>query len=771
MRGRPFAAAAIAATVVIAAAGLCMHLRAAPPAQPPETQKFFPVAAWYGGGTARAPMLETQARSKKELWRKDVRQIKALGFNTVRAWIDWATGQPAERTYDFETLDVLLELATEEGLKLVLQVYMDSAPQWVGRKYPDSLFVSSNGQSITPESSPGYCRDHPGVRAADNAFYAALAERARQNAAFVGWDLWSEPHVINWANPTWIPNPEFCFCPHTINRFRGGLQNKYGSIANLTEAWYRRFNDWTEVQPSRMSTILSYTDYIDWKSFIVSKLGEDLRDRYEAVKRVAPATIVTSHAAGVGLFASPHHWEGQADDWTMARQVDFYGTSFYPKHSAFVDRDVPWRAALLDFTRSFGYDEGRNGFWVGELQGGFGTISVNVSPTVTTDDLRIWTWSALARGAKAINYYAWYPMSSGYESGGFGLNHLDGTTTDRAKAAGAIARVIDRNQQLFLGARPPRAELAVVYNPLGHFVGGRQRATAYGGPQGEVIGIERDSLLGVHRALFPRNVPLDYVHINHLSIEKLRQYKLVFLPYPLMLPQPSAPLFSEYVRHGGTLVAEARLGWNNERGYASDRIPGLGLWEVMGCRETAIETAPGGRTKITWDSLDLPGLAAGSVLPARWYKETLEPLSASARRVARFEDGATAAVMSTYGKGRTLMLGSYVSAAAQSTPSVEAERFFAGLLEWAGVTLPIQVTGAPIEARHLESGNDALLFLFNHGKDVARSTVRLRRDVGAYVAVDVTDGRPIAIESAGGSVVIGIELQPAAVQVLRITPR
>ena len=146
--------------------------------------------------------------------------------------------------------------------------------------------------------------------------------------------------------------------------------------------------NWDQVEPSRMSTILSYTDYIDWKTFIVDKLGEDLRDRYQAVKQVAPSTIVTSHAAGVGLFASPHHWEGQADDWTMAGQVDFYGTSFYPKHSAFVDRDVPWRAALLDFTRSFGYDEGRQGFWVGELQGGFGTIAVNVSPTVTASDLQ-----------------------------------------------------------------------------------------------------------------------------------------------------------------------------------------------------------------------------------------------------------------------------------------------------------------------------------------------------------------------------------------------
>jgi beta-galactosidase len=731
-----------------------------------ETPQFFPMAVWYGGGKARAPMLEGQARSKKEIWRSDVRQIKSLGFNTVRTWIDWASGQPAEGRYDFETLDVLLELAEEEGLKLVLQVYMDSAPQWVGRKYPDALFVSSNGQAIQPESSPGYCRDHEGVRAADDAFYAALAARARRSSAFLGWDLWSEPHVINWANPTWIPNPEFCFCPYTLRRFRGWLQKKYGSLDRLNGAWYRRFGDWDEVQPSRMSTILSYTDYIDWKSFIAAKLGEDLRDRYQAVKQVAPGTIVTSHAAGVGLFASPHHWEGQSDDWTMARAVDFYGTSFYPKHSAFVDRDVPWRAALLDFTRSFGYDEGRLGFWVGELQGGFGTISVNVSRTVTPEDLKIWTWSALARGAKGINYYAWYPMSSGYESGGFGLNQLDGTITDRARLAGSIARIVDRHQQLFLEARPPRAEVAIVYNPLSHFVGGRQRAAAYGGPQGEVVGIERDSLLGVHRALFPQNVPIDFVHLAHVSAQSLRQYKLVIFPYPLMMPEASARVLADYVREGGVLVAEARLGWNNERGYASERIPGMGLWEVMGTREAAIETAPNGRTTIRWTGSDLPGLSPGTDLPARWYKETLAPSSSGARIVAQFSDGSPAAVMSVYGKGKTLMIGSYVAAAAQSAPTPEAGKFFAGLLSWAGVDLPIRVSGAAIEARFLESGGDTLLFLFNHDRQPAKSEVWLRGTAGSVS--DVVDGHPVEFKRSNGGVTVRVDLIPGGVQVLRV---
>ena len=103
-------------------------------AQSGTSVEFFPVAAWYGGGKARAPMLERDARAKKEIWRKDVQQIQALGFNTLRAWIDWASGEPVEGQYNFETLDVLLELAQEEGLKLVLQVYMDSAPAWIGHQ-------------------------------------------------------------------------------------------------------------------------------------------------------------------------------------------------------------------------------------------------------------------------------------------------------------------------------------------------------------------------------------------------------------------------------------------------------------------------------------------------------------------------------------------------------------------------------------------------------------------------------------------------------------
>jgi beta-galactosidase len=696
-------------------------------------------------------MLEAAPHAKKEEWRRDLKQIKALGFNSVRCWIDWASGEPAPGEYRLDTLDVLLSLAEEEGLKVIVQVYMDSAPEWLGRQHPDSLFVSSNGQAIHPESSPGYCMDHPGVRKADLAFYEAVARRAGASPAFLGFDLWSEPHVINWANPTYIPNPEFCFCRNTVARFRGWLEKKYGTLEALNAAWYRRHASWDEVEPNRLSTILSYTDYIDWKGFIAAKLGEDLRARYEAAKRGAPDRVATSHAAGVGLFSSPHYWEGQSDDWTMAAQVDHYGTSFYPKHSAFVDRDVEWRGALLDFARSFGYANGGRGFWIGELQGGFGTIALNVSPTVTPEDLRIWTWSALARGAKAICTYAYYPMSTGYESGGFGLIRLDGEVTERARVAGGIARVVDRHSALFQAARPPRSELAVVYNPLAHFVGGRQRATPYGGPQGEVAGIERDSLLGIYRALFPTNVPLDFVHVDRLKASELAAYKLVVLPYPLMLPAAAAAELREYVRGGGALVAEARAGWNDERGRAADTIPGLGLAEVMGARETDVQTVEKGQAALRAEA-GLPGLLPGERLAGRWYEESLEPLAPGARVVARFASGAPAAVASAYGKGKTLMLGSYVSAGYASQPEEAGRRFFDGLLDWAGVARPVGVSGDPVEVRLLESGRDQLVFVFNHAAAPATATVRLQLPRAGRSVHDLLSGEAASVTATASGV-------------------
>jgi beta-galactosidase len=291
------------------------------------------------------------------------------------------------------------------------------------------------------------------------------------------------------------------------------------------------------------------------------------------------------------------------------------------------------------------------------------------------------------------------------------------------------------------------AQVAVVYNPLSHFVGGRQRAAAYGGPQGEVAGIERDSLLGVYRALFPSNVPIDFVHADHMQAAELAAYRLVVLPYPPMLRASAAAELREYVRAGGALVLEARAGWNDDSGRAAPVIPGLGLAEVVGAREVDVQTVEKGKAALV-AAEGMPGLVPGERLPGRWYEESLEPIG-GARVLARFASGAPAAVASSFGKGKALMLGSYVSAGFVSEPAEATRRFYEGLVDWSGATRLVTTTGDALEVRLLASGPSHLVFVFNHAAAPAAATIRVRLPLDGRPARDLATGAAVQVAPTG----------------------
>lgn len=84
-------------------------------------------------------MLSKITESSEAEWRKDLQQIKDLGFNTVRTWVEWATCEPEPGKYNFENLELLMTLAEEVGLRVFIQVYVDSAPDWVAHNFPHAL--------------------------------------------------------------------------------------------------------------------------------------------------------------------------------------------------------------------------------------------------------------------------------------------------------------------------------------------------------------------------------------------------------------------------------------------------------------------------------------------------------------------------------------------------------------------------------------------------------------------------------------------------------
>lgn len=709
---------------------------------------FFPVAVWYSGGKARAPMLSDIGPGSEREWRADLEKIKGLGFNTVRTWVEWSRGEPRRGEYHLENLDLLLRLAEEVGLRVLVQVYVDSAPEWVGQAYADGRFTSQSGATVPSQAAPGYCVDHPGVRDAVHGFFREVARHASKSAAFHGYDVWSEPAVMNWAQPTYLPNAQFCYCRHSIARFRKWLQDQHGTVEALNRRWYRTFASWDEVEPPRFGTILTYTDFTDWRVYIGDKIAGDLAGRTAAVKDVDRTHVVTSHAPNPSpVFRTLADAMDASDDYLMKTAADYFGTSFYPKLTS-PERDWPLerRALAMDMVRSV---TGDRGFYVGELQSGAGVHGIIAGNPITPSDLELYTWGMVSRGARAISYYAFYPMSTGYEAGGYGMVDLDGTLTERSRAAGRVATTIHAHGAQLLAASPAAAEVAVVFNPLVPLLGGEQ---AYGDRRN----VHR-AVAGYHRMFFERNVPVEYPSAREITPDSLRKYKLVILPTPLLLTEQMANTLREYVRQGGHLFTEARPGWQDERGHAQPILPGFGWHEMLGARET--ELRPVKQARIT-----LAG-EGGGAFTGLVFAERFGPPAADARVMGTYEDGAPAMIERADGSGRAMIVGTFAGEANQAEP-LAMHPLADALIDWAGVTRPAVTSSAFVELRRMTGPAGDLVFVFNHAATPATFEYKAAGKAPRSVR-EITQGTDVPVGSGG--LTLSGSLPPESVRVYLVT--
>ena len=689
-------------------------------------------------------MLEELNADSARLWKEDLLKIKGLGFNTVRTWVEWNVGEPREGEYHLENLDLLLRLADEVGLRVIVQVYVDSAPEWVGTKYPEGRYAAQDGQAIPSQAAPGFCFDNKNVRKAVLGFFQEVARHATKSKAFYGWDLWSEPAALNWARVGYKSEPMFCYCPASMERFREWLQKKYGTLEKLNEAWHRTFTDWKQVEPPRYGTILTYTDFMDWRVYYGYKLAEDLKMRSDAVKAIDATHVTTSHAPNPSpLVRTLADAYDPTDDFLMKDSVNYFGTSFYPKLTA-VEHNwkLNRRVLAMDLTASM---TGGRGFYVGELQSGFGVHGTTIGSEVTASDLEMWTWGMVSRGARAISYYAFYPMNAGYESGGYGMIQLDGTLTERSRRAGETARKIAANADLLLQAnrsRRKRRWCSVRWCRCSEGMTRRIPVMRCTGPWRDIT------------ACFSEKPASGGVEFAGIGGRELQEYKLIVLPYPLMMTNDEAAALKEYVEKGGHLFIEARPGWVNEDGHAEAMVPGFGWAEMCGVRESSIE--PAKEAVVKWGDA---GIYRNEL------RGTFQVLDEKARVVATFADGTAAGYEHAYGKGNVILLGTFAGQSNEAKP-VTMHPLGGILAKWAGLKKPELKAPVLVELREMDAEKGSFVFLFNHGENESGSGVCDGTGAARGGVQEILTGETPKI--AGKRFAIGTEVPPQAVRVYRI---
>jgi len=241
--------------------------------------------------------------------------------------------------------------------------------------------------------------------------------------------------------------------------------------------------------------------------------------------------------------------------------------------------------------------------------------------------------------------------------------------------------------------------------------------------RGQVGAYYQTSLAGYYRAFAENNVPVDFIHRLQVESEDLSRYRLVIIPCPVVLTPEAAAGLKRYVEGGGSLVSEARLAWNSEHAYTADVIPGMGLSEVFGVRETKVLTRNDVGIEIVDNSNPaLAGLKRGDSLKGAQFAESLELLpNGDAKVLGRLVDGTPGMTVSTYGKGQTMLVGTFLGLADQPSDK-NNNQFLLGLLNWAKVSRPFTTSQdgvdseKPLEARLHRNSGGYLLYLINHGE-------------------------------------------------------
>ncbi|HHE71137.1 MAG TPA: hypothetical protein ENL34_02495, partial [Chloroflexi bacterium] len=234
----------------------------------------------------------------RRYWEEDIRRMADAGLNTIQLWVVWAWVEAKPGQFVFDDYDELVALADKHGLQVVLSTIAAIHPYWIHRIVPGSEMVDNFGHKVVSSNrgechfglTPGGCFDHPGVWERMRQFLETTARHYHTAPNLFGWDAWNE---LRWNVQA---DGLVCYCDYTLNRFRAWLDQKYGGLEGLNQAWERRYTSWEDVLPGKMPN-RPYTEMMAFEEFISWRSVQHAYARYEVLRAVDEEHPITVHGA------------------------------------------------------------------------------------------------------------------------------------------------------------------------------------------------------------------------------------------------------------------------------------------------------------------------------------------------------------------------------------------------------------------------------------------------------------------------------------------
>jgi hypothetical protein len=88
------------------------------------------IGVWYGGPGVEAPDVARRPWEQADAWMRDLLAIRSAGFNSVTTWTSWGHAEPIQGRYRFDALEQMLRLSGDAGLRAIVEVFPEPAPEW-----------------------------------------------------------------------------------------------------------------------------------------------------------------------------------------------------------------------------------------------------------------------------------------------------------------------------------------------------------------------------------------------------------------------------------------------------------------------------------------------------------------------------------------------------------------------------------------------------------------------------------------------------------------
>lgn len=567
-------------------------------------------------------------------WERDLKQIKGLGFEFVHyAEFAWAQLEPSEGVYDFAWLDRAVNIASRNGLKVILCTSTATPPVWLVRNYPEVLIERENGTKIDHGA-----RQHPSASCHFYRTYSLkmiekLAQHYGNDQRIIGWQLDNEPR----------PHPDYG--SDAQQGFRNWLKNKYQTIGTLNKAWGTAFwsqiySDFKEINiPVFSQMFMNSHQILDYNRFSTEEMVSFLDEQAKTIRRYAgdQQWITTNY---IPEYNDGHLRKSQTLDFHSYTRYMVFGENYGIGRKGYRLGPVERIAKANDFFRPV------NGVYgVMELQPG----QVNwgkINPQPLPGAVRLWLWHVFAGGSRFICTYRYRQPVYGTELYHYGIVGPDGVspTTGGLEYARFMKEIKDLRKNYRKNENTPlsyeKRRTAILYNHENAWEIGRN-------PQTTEWNTERH-INKYYDALKNFGAPVDFIDER----PDFSPYPVVIAPAYEMIDSSLVQRWINYVDQGGNLVLTCRTGHKNRNGQLFETPFGALVYPLMGAKIDFYDLLlPQTPDRVVFEGNNYPWTSWGEILNPEKETETWATYSGD------FYEGRPAIVFRRLGKGTVTYIG------------------------------------------------------------------------------------------------------------------